>query len=665
VAAGRPSDCRSGLPFARNTVPRCGFEVLPKFWKNSGKIITKRMSLQAKQLYVFGPFRFDEKEQLLLHDGKPVPLAPKLAETLLLLLQNAGHVVDKDNLIKGVWPDTFVEDGNLNKNVFLLRKALGQWDGLEYIETVPKRGYRFIEVERVVIEPTSGHNEDAATKSGPLPPRSGRLKVVAGVLSLVLTLAGIGWLLWSDILHGRASSSIRSIAVLPLENLSGDAAQDYFADGMTDELITNLGQIASLRVISRTSSVRYKGAHKPLPQIANELDVDAVVEGAVLRSGDRIRITAQLIQARTDRHLWAESYEGNTRDILRLQGQIAVAIATQIRSRVTSEKQVFVKTSRTANPEAYESYWKGEYYLDKLTRDSLQKAAVYFEDAVAKDPSYVAAYDKLSAVYQMLGNVGALPKKESQSKAELTLNEALALDPSYGPAHAGKAWGALLNDLDFTTAEAEFQRAVQLSPNAVQGHQGLAEYYAAVGKMDQAVLEMERAREVDPLSFIVNFDVCRILYFARRFDAALAQCKANLDLDAKSHLTRWNIEEIYQAKGMDTDAASAFLQASETSGAPPELITTLKKAQRESGLRGMCEASLLWVKPSNERQEDLIETASVYTCAGDKEKALVTLKRAIDERSFGIVWLGVDPTFDSLRSDRQFQDLLHRMNLPQ
>jgi len=625
---------------------------------------------EGKHLYEFGPFRLDPAERSLLRDGKAVPLTPKAFELLVLLVENRGHLLKKNELIERVWPNTFVEEANLAQNVSALRKALDDKNGgAQYIETVPKGGYRF--AAAVVDHIQAGGVASHAVE--PLSPRLASRVAVRRALAFLATASVVVILMLAfqrGLLHLQSSGTanvprIQSLAVLPLENLSGDSSQDYFADGMTDELITNLGQTRSLRVISRTSVMQYKGTRKPLPQIASELNVEVIVEGTVVRSGDQVRITAQLVQAKEEKHLWAQSYEGNLKDVLGLQDEIARAVAKQIRSTLTPRKEIPQGVARPANPAAYESYWKGEYFLDKLTPESVKKAADYFQDAVVKEPDYVAAYNKLAAAYQILGNMGALSKSESRSKSALAIDKALALDALSGPAHAQKGWGALLNDLDFTTAEAEFKRAVELSPNEVQGHQGLADYYAAVGQVDQAVLEMERARQVDPLSFIVNFGVCRILYFARRFDEALAQCKVNLNFDPKSQLTLWNIKAIYQAKGIDADAATVFLQAAEASGAPLDVIATLKKAQHESGLREMCKAWLLRPNQSDERREDLLTWASIYSCAGNKDKALVLLKRAIDERSFGIVWLGVDPTYDDLRSDPRFVSVLRRVGLPE
>ena len=613
----------------------------------------------------FGEFELNLQTAELCNNGRKSTLQEHPCRVLVALLEVPGQLVLRETLKKKLWPaDTFVDfDQGLNKAVNRLREALGDpAEDPRLIETLPRKGYRFIgRVDTVVEHPVSGVPRQISPNAERFAPRHNKLKLAAGVLSLALIVATAGWLVLRTAQQSRAPHSIRSIAVLPLENLSGDSAEDYFADGMTDELITDLGQIESLRVISRTSILQYKGVRKPLPQIARELNVDAVVEGTVMRSGNHIRITAQLIQAQTDKHLWGESFQDDVHDILRLQNDIAQAIASQIRVKLAPPQQgAALKTSRTVSLGAYESYWKGEYLLDKMTPEAVQQAADYFQDAAVKDPDYVAAYYKLAGAYQILRAIGSPPKNESQSKATRAISRALALDPLSGPAHASKGWEALLYDLDFTMAEAEFKKAVELSPNAAQGHQGLAETYAAVGQMDQAILEIDRARELDPHSLIVNFTVCRILYFARRYDEALAQCKVNLNLDPEPHRSLWYIGAIYQAKGMEADAANAFLQAWEDSGAAPNTIATLRNAQKGAGLREMWRVSLQVIRPVV-RKESPLDIASVHAWAGDKNQALGWLRRAFEDRSFGIVWLGVDPRFDSLRSDPRFQKLVSKL----
>jgi len=629
------------------------------------------MNGRTKHLYVFGPFRFDPEERLLLHDGRPVPVAPKMVETLSLLVRNAGHLVDKDELIRQVWPDAFVEEGNLNKNISVLRKTLGQWDGgREYIETVPKRGYRFVAPVNQLVE------ENSVLQRGveAMPPTSSmgvRWRLTGKALGIFLLLVLGVFAIW-QILPNRHTQSatsdvpnIHSLAVLPLENLSGDPSQDYFADGMTDELITTLGQIRSLSVISRTSVMQYRAISKTLPQIGRELKVDAIVEGTVVRSGERVRITAQLIQASDDKHLWAQSYEGDLKDVLALQRDIAGAIATQIRMTLSPQEQVRAGIEYPINVEAYESYLKGEYFLNRFTPDSVRKAADSFQKAIEQDPYYVAAYTKLAGSYEILGHMAVIPKKVADPKAMLLVAKALELNPEFAAAHAVRGWGLLQYDLDFATAGAEFKRAVELNPSGVEGHEGLADYYATVGQVQQAVQEIERARDVDPHGSIVNYHLCLMLYFARRYDAAIAQCKATLDFEPRSAVTSWQLGEIYAARGNDSEAASAFIQAEELWGIPPARIAAFQSGRRESGLGERLTTSLWFLgEDIGNREKDPLNLAVAYTYAGNTNKALSWLGRAFELRAFGITYLGVDPTFDRLRSDPRFLLLLRRIGLP-
>jgi TolB-like protein/DNA-binding winged helix-turn-helix (wHTH) protein len=668
-------DCRSGFsPYAPHRTPPRSSEVLPKFWKNSGKIIAKRMQSQIKHLYVFGSFRFDPEERLLLRDGRPVPLSPKLTEALFLLVQNAGHLVGKDELMKRLWPDAFVEEGNLNKNIFVLRKTLGQWDGgLEYIETVSKRGYRFVApVDRVAKTETPQIQTASAlnAKEGTSARTTARIWTTLGIgapLLLALIVVAAWQMNWRKREPAATSftPAIHSIAVLPLEDLSGDPSENYFADGMTDELITRLGQLTSLRVISRTSAMQYRGAHKPLPQIAHELNVDAIVEGTVVRSGGKVRITAQLIQAHADKHLWAQSYDGDLKDVLSLQNAVANAIAKQIRMNLTPRQQIRAGVDRPANPEAYELYLKGEYSLNRETPDSLRTAIGYFQQTIEKDPNYAPAYVKLSSCIQILAIKRGTSKRIAYPRAKLLIDKALELDPQFSAAHAVRGWSLLLYDFDFAGAGIEFKRAVELDPNGVEGHQGLSDYYASMGQMRESVEEAQRARELDPLALIANVVLCRMLYFARRYDDALAQCKANLDLDANQVRGLSQVAAVYAAKGMDAEATSTFLRSLEAASPPKIMISAANSGASKSGLRGYWEALVPFIPENLDNGNiDSWDAAVAYTSAGNNDKALFWLTKSADARCFGITFLGVDPTFDRLRSDPRFVSLLRRVGLP-
>jgi TolB-like protein/DNA-binding winged helix-turn-helix (wHTH) protein/Tfp pilus assembly protein PilF len=626
---------------------------------------------EGKHFYEFGPFRLDPAERSLLRDGKAVPLTPKAFELLVLLVENRGHLLKKDELIERVWPNTFVEEANLAQNVSALRKVLDDKNGgAQYIETVPKGGYRFTATVGDHTLP-AGVESPAAEPPSPRPATRVALPYVLAFLATAAVAVTLMLAFQRGLLHRRSSGAasvprIQSLAVLPLENLSGDPSQDYFADGMTDALITSLGQISSLRVISRTSVMQYRGVHKPLPQIARELNVDAVVEGTVVRSSGQVRIAAELIQASTDKHLWSQSYQRDLKDVLGLQHEIASAIAKQIRMTLTPGEQIQAGTEQSVNFEAYESYLRGEYFVNRFTPDSLRKAADYFQRAIEKDPNYPAAYIKLAACYQIPAEMGAMPPKVAYPKSKLLIAKALELDPQFAAAHAARGWALLDYDLDFAAAGAEFQRAVELNPNGAEGHLGLGNYYAAMGRMQESVQEAQRARELTPLDLIVNINLCAKLYFTRRYDEALAQCKANQDLDPGSPNALDQLGAVYAAKGMDSEAALAFLRSHELGGASPAMIAALKTGERDSGLRGFWRTWLHFQRANIAAgTEDPMITAVAYAYVGDTDKALTWLEKAFKARRAWIIYLGVDPAFDSLRSDPRFASLLKRIGLPQ
>jgi TolB-like protein/DNA-binding winged helix-turn-helix (wHTH) protein len=620
----------------------------------------------------FGMFEADLAARELYKRGRRVPLQEQPFRILVILLSRPGQIVTREELQSELWPNgTHVEfSEGLDTALKKLRQALGDSaHNPTFIETIPRRGYRLI---------VSVSNGAELLLNGATAPSQGRL-VEGTSLSPAITPRGFGWhrfpilLLLAVIVTAlvvwrtrpvTTSVPIGSLAVLPLENLSGDASQDYFADGMTDQLITNLGQIHSLRVISRTSAMQYRGVRKPLPQVARELQVDAIVEGTVLRSGDKVRITAQLIQAREDRHLWAQSFEGDLKDVLVLQENVSRAIASQVQMALVPGEHIRAGVDRPLNMEAYESYLKGEYYLNRFSAESIQQALVHFQQAVEKDSGYAPGYAKMSGCYRMLANMGVLSKPEANEKAKALDAKALELDPNFGPAHAGRGWGLLLYDLDFGTAGDEFRRAVELSPNSAEAHQGLGDYYATTGRLQEAVHEVERARELDPLASIVNQDLCRMLTFARRWDEALAQCKANLELDPNLARALWAIGDIYTAKGMESEALSYLLRGLKAVGAGPKMMAAAEAGASRGGLKGCWRALIPFALEAVRKGEmDAFSLAVVYTRAGNADKAISWLHEALKTRSFGISFLRVEPTFDPLRSDPRFLSLLKDLGL--
>jgi TolB-like protein/DNA-binding winged helix-turn-helix (wHTH) protein len=628
-------------------------------------------SNQKNSRIVFRPFEASLSEGELYKGGKRLHLQDQPFRLLAMLLERPGELISREEVRRRLWPDGHFVDFNegIDTAVRKLRYALGDSATTpRFVETIPRHGYRF-------IAPIESAPPESAVAESPVPHSdqySSRKKLAAVGIAIACIVLVAGLIVWrtrrSDseaAIPGLGVNRIGALAVLPLEELSSDRSQDYFADGMTDELITSLGQIDSLRVISRTSAMQYKGTHKSLPQIARELKVDAVVEGTVVRSGDQVRITAQLIQARDEKQLWAQNYQGDARDVLGLQNQIAGAIAKQIRLTLSPRERIRNGIERPINPQAYESYLKGEYLLNRFTAESVQKAVDLFRLAIDQDPEYVPAYVKLAGSNQILANMNVIPKKVAYTKAEQLIARALELDPHFAAAHAVQGWRFLEYEFNFAEAGSEFKRAVELNPNGVEGHEGLAEYYQAMGQLNESVREMVRARELDPLALIVNTDLCRSLYFARRYDEALAQCKADIDLDPNAPRTFWFLGDVYAAKGVDSEAVASFLHALLLIGAPPAMLAAATNGAKGSGVKGFWRAVVQFLpENANNRSVDPFEAAIGYAYTGDADKTLMWLHKAVEDRSFGITYLAVNPTFDDMRSDQRFISLLRQMGLP-
>ena len=525
-------------------------------------------AVPSSRLIRFGVFELDLRSGELQKQGRKIRLEGQPVQILICLLESPGELVTREDLHRKLWPaDTFVNfEHGLNAAVKRLRQALNDSaDNPRFVETLPRRGYRFIAPIQAVAAggDVSAVNEAAAVTEVPATrdlaeeraPDRGDLSEKTSVFAPqrwpharkrfgVALLVVLGILtLWILRPGSQPPRVIRSLAVLPLENLSGDASQEYFSDGMTDELITELGQISELRVISRTSVMTYKGAHKSLPQIAQELNVDAVVEGTVLRSGEQVRITAQLIQAAADKHLWAQSYEGNLQDMLALQKKVAQSIAEEIRIKLTPHEQAVLKNSKRVNPEAYEAYLKGRYSWNKRTADGLKKAAVYFNQAIEKDPNYAQAYAGLADSYALLGDweYGVLAPKEAYPRAKAAATKALDLDSTLGEAHISLAFCLDGFDWDWESAGREFRRGIELNPGYATGHHWYAWHLAALGRNDEAVAEMKKAESLDPLSLIISADLAEELLIAHRYDEAIRQSRKTMDLtlNLPSHTMSW------------------------------------------------------------------------------------------------------------------------------
>ena len=653
----------------------------------------------------FGRFRLLPHRRELRADGVAVELGGRAFDVLMVLTEARGALVTKDEILSRVWPDTVVEENNLVVQISALRKALGE--DRDFIRTVSGRGYRFVaeistsmaasEAETRVGRGAAVEAAQSAPSSSFPTPVSGLIgrgtelekvsDLPAGVVDLIdastaprrpprplgwrLFVSGLARLLvawFSRILYPRnqASPKIRSIAVLPLESLSSDPSQDYFADGMTDELITALGQISALRVISRTSIMTYKGVRKLLPEIARELNVEAVVEGTVLRFGDRVRITAQLIGLPVERHLWAQSFEGDLRDTLALQNSVACAIAEQIRATMTQQEQAALQNSKPLNPVAYEAYLKGRYFMNKRTGDGLKKAIEYFSHAIERDPTYAAAYSGLADAYALSGDwkYGVLSPQDAFSKAKAAAAKALALDDNLAEAHASLAFALDLYGWDWETAETEYKRAIKLDPGYATAHQWYSWHLMMMGRNSEGILELTKAESLDPLSLIIIADMADALCVARLYDEAVQKSKKTLEMDPNFAIGHYELGQALEQKHMHDEAISEFQRAIELSGHSGAFDSNLGYAYAVSGRK---EEAIKIVNDLEARHDQNpsadADIALIYVGLGDRDQAMISLNKACEARFKASILLR--PAFDPLRSDARFQDLLRRIGLPQ
>ena len=633
--------------------------------------------LRHTSVLQFGTYEIALHSGELRKAGVRIKVQQQPLKLLEILLEHPGEVVTRAQLRSRIWPNESFGDFDQAVNVAIakLRGALGDSaDNPRYIETLPRRGYRFIAHVAVVNQPANkpellgevatpqvAERDQPEEAGGMQRPRRLPLRYAWKMLGTAMVLVLLILVVWIFFWRSRQRANtlslppVRSLAVLPLENLSSDS-QDYFADGMTDELITNLAQISALRVISRTSVMPYKGVRKPLPLIARELNVDAVVEGTVLRSGQQVRITAQLIRAPADKHLWAESYEGDLRDTLALQKKVARAIAEQIRIQLTPQEETVLHNVNAVNPEAYEDYLKGRYFWNKRTADGMKRAMDYFDQAIESDPNYASPHAGLADIYG-LSDRPQLARQEVQ--------KALDLDDQLVEAHNSRANLLYLFNRDLEGAEKEFKRALELDHNYAPAHHWYSMYLAMEGRKEEALVEAQKAYELDPLSAIAGANLSKILEEAGQDDRAIEQAKKTLDLEPDSAVTHAVLGLGYQDKRMYTEAIAEYKRALQLGGSPAEMRGLLGNAYAVSGnypdaQEMIAELKSLW--PEHARAA--LDLAVVFSGLGDKENALYWLEKAQEIHVSDMIGIGRDPRFVELRSDRRFQALVQRLNAP-
>jgi TolB-like protein/Flp pilus assembly protein TadD len=573
------------------------------------------------QFYEFGPFRVDASKRLLARDGAPVPLTPKVFDTLVHLVQHSGTAIGKDELMRAIWPDTVVEENNLNQNISILRRILG--DGRSdhrYIATVPGYGYQFVAEVKLSRE-----------RSGQLSPANGA-----------------------------------SIAVLPFANLSADASNQYFCDGLAEELINALAKLGQIRVVARTSAFSFKGKETDVREIGRKLRVSTVLEGSVRKSGNRLRITVQLINAANGYHVWSERYDTQMQDIFDVQDEITLAIVSALKLRLLGKEKSVILKHHTENPKAYLSYLKGQYYRWKTAPEEFRKCREYFEQAVNADPFFALGYFGLNSYYGYGSAWGLIPPDEGWPKAHAALIKALELDDTLPEAHLSHAAFLLVHDRNWAGAEKEIKRVLALNPKLAEIHHLYSFYFLTVGRFDDAIAEGRRALECDPLSLIYGRSLGMCLYFSRQYDEAVAQYHETLELDQDNISVHELLGNAYERQGRNYEAIGEWQKAA-VLARDYELATKLGRAYAETDLaRAACEWARRNLEQTSEKARrgeyvPAVEYARAWVRIGDSEQAFGWLEKACSERNVFSLLLNSDPLYDNLRADERFERIRERV----
>jgi DNA-binding winged helix-turn-helix (wHTH) protein/TolB-like protein/Tfp pilus assembly protein PilF len=608
---------------------------------------------QDERVYEFGPFRIDSGEKLLYRGGEPIPLTPKVADTLLALLANAGRVVGKDDLMKTVWPDAFVDEGGLARNISALRKALGEGEGAQFIETIPKRGYRF-------IAPLKGETEGPA-EPAPAPvasPRAAKRRaawVTAAIAVALIALAA------TAVAYYRNRQRFSSLIVIPLRNLSGDPAQEHVADTMTEELISTLTAIQSLRTISFTTAMTYKGAGKTLPQIARERNTGAAVEGEVKLWGDQARIEVRLLDARTERSLWTGAYQGALSDVPRLESEAARSIAEAIRVKLTPAEKRRLASSQPVSAAAWMDYSRGRMFWNRRTPEGIGRAIEYFQASIGKDPGYARAHSGLADAWALLGSAGAdaYPPREIMPKAKEEAATAVQQDPLLAEAHTSLGYILLSYDWDLPAAKREFEQAIALNPGYATAHHWFAHYWLAAGQPKKALEEIGTAQFFDPQSLVINAGVGWRRYYAGQYRAAIDQYLETLTLDPDFAMGHALLGMAYEQTGAWADAEAEFKKVRDLEGSASLALAGLGRVYARSGRRADAQRVADQLEhPVPPRYVPSVYIAAVYAAMGEKDKAIAFTRKAFDERSDYMIYLNADPWAEPLRGDPRLRQIM-------
>jgi len=584
-------------------------------------------------VYEFGAFRLDEKERLLFRNDTPIPLTPKVFDLLLLLVRRSNSLLDKDTILREIWPDAYVEEANLSVNVATLRKALGEGvNEFQYIETVPKRGYRFLAKVRKRAENDRG---ETAQDSPTFIPKKTKV---------------------------QAPASINSLAVLPFKNESNDPSAEYLSDGVTESIINNLSQLNSLRVVARSSVFRYKQTKLTTASVARHLGVRLIVSGRILQLGDRVIIRTELVDMSDERQLWGGQFHRKLSDVLSVQGEISEEISKALESQLTREERHRLTKHYTDNSEAYHLYLKGRYHWNKFTQLSLRTAVDFFSRAIEVDPGYALAYAGLADCYYRLSNVYA-PTQDEMPKAKAAAMRALEIDPNLSEAHAALGLSNLFYELDWAGAEKAFRRAIEINPNSAIAHQRLGLYFNLLTRFEEAEEELELARQIDPLSLNLSWSFALMYFLARDYERALDEIQTTLELDRHYLPVLYLQGRTYEQLGQIDRAIATFEEALALNDAPT-FLAGLAHTYATAGNRRAARSIMEQLEErSRHTHVSAYAKAVIHMSLGERNEALACLERAYAERCEMITWLKIDPAFDPLRYDPRFSNLLKRVGV--
>jgi TolB-like protein/DNA-binding winged helix-turn-helix (wHTH) protein/Tfp pilus assembly protein PilF len=645
------------------------------------------MSKEINHIYEFGEFRLETAERLLLRNGEPISLTPKAFETLLTLIQSSGHVVEKDDLMKRVWADAFVEEANLARNIWSLRKALDDGDGdHNYIETIPKLGYRFkAPVTELVDEPSQVLiqrrvrarfvTEEVETSEPPAlvkPARTVPLSLTParkrrGVFIVLGVAVFAGALIIGGIiLRARRTSTapaIQSVAVLPFTNLTNDPELDYVSDGITEDLINRLSQASRLKIISRNSVFHYKGKEIDAQAVGKALGVQAFLVGSVTQHGEELSVSAELIDARDGSHIWGARHDRRMTDLRWLQQELAEDLTKSVSLHLTSTEQTAGARHYTADAESYRNYLKGRYFWNKRTEAGVQKGIEYFQKSVELDPSYAPAYAGLADSYIIMANWRFAPSAEAYQKARAAALRALEIDPQLAEAKTSLAYTTLLYQWDWKSAEKLFREAIALNPNYASAHHFYSICLLTAGRNSEALAEIQHAQELDPLSLIITSVHGWIYYEGRQFDQATEYFRKTLEMDSQYVPALLDLGECYLRRGDNPKAMEQFQKARAAGGDTSRVLADIAQAHALSGQQTLGLKTLRDIEQSSNFVSPW-DLSFVYAALGQKARAIELLEKAADERVGWVVSLGVEPGFDSLRAEPRFQKLQERVGIP-